>query len=409
MRRLCALVLAVSTMLGGCFLVTKQAVSLYTDHAEFAAYVELYNSAQTEYKVELGYAEAPFRILEESSVVPDLIIGKWLANEPLLQGFDTLDGLLTSQKISRESFYPDLLALGAHEQEVHLLPVSFNLPAVVLDVDLAQETDNPIVIGLEEMRTLSERFNQKKGEMTNVGFSPLWDADFLYYIGRLFGAQFRAAEDQVLAWNDLELQRSVDFVRAWIDEINDGIEVERRFIGKYFTVPPYTLVADGRIMFYLASSAGFAALSEEKRAVLDFRWLSHEKKIPVQEGILWTGIPLAARNKEGAKSFLVWLFSQETQRRLLEVNSHKRLRVFGIANGFSALPEINERDLPEQHAFFLGHIPGAGFLQFPPRLPTEWERLKREVVQQRYFEHIVEGTDVSLEVLVESWIRQNVR
>ena len=112
----------------------------------------------------------------------------------------------------------------------------------------------------------------------------------------------------------------------------------------------------------------------------DFRWLSHENRIPVEEEILFIGIPGNAKNKKSALVFLEWFFAPDTQQEILKMNHRKRLKVFGIGNGFSALHKVNELIFPQAYAMLIGHIPAANMLSFPQNLPADWREIKSRVI-----------------------------
>jgi hypothetical protein len=62
------------------------------------------------------------------------------------------------------------------------------------------------------------------------------------------------------------------------------------------------------------------------------------------------------------------------------VNQSKRIGVFGVTDGFSALKTINERDLPQKYPVLLGHIPLESILAFPGLLPDNWAKVRDSVI-----------------------------
>jgi len=84
----------------------------------------------------------------------------------------------------------------------------------------------------------------------------------------------------------------------------------------------------------------------------------------------------------------------------MEINHLKRLQgIFGIANGFSSLIEINEKDIhkPEFYPIFVGHIPNDEQLIFPNILPEDWNSSMKEKIMQ-YLEDILTNSDYKLEL-----------
>ena len=396
-------------ILCGCGLIERQIVVLSTNLPEFAAYVEVYNSSSRKYRVELAYEAVPQDIPASAGSVSDVVVSEGLAAQHVIDGFEALDDLLTDGGIDGAQFYQDLLDVGRLEQETRVLPVAFNLPAVVFSPNLTAEMVNVSLIALDGLRELSAAFNRSEGHsLVSEGFSPLWNEDFFYYTCVLFGARFRAAEDSILVWDDSALVASVEYIRGWIEDVNGGVARDTAFSAKYFTVPMYKLVADGRVRFWLSTSERLFAVSQEIREELDFCWLSHERRIPVEDNIVWAGVPASAGNKRGARDFLSWLFGLETQRKILQIGLEKRLRVFGVADGFSSVREVNERELPQRYPALVGKVPEASLLVFPERLPAVWDRVRKEALEQEFFRSVVVDRNASFASVLESWIRRNV-
>jgi hypothetical protein len=81
----------------------------------------------------------------------------------------------------------------------------------------------------------------------------------------------------------------------------------------------------------------------------------------------------------------MWFYQPETQIHLMEVNHLKRLRgVFGIANGFSALKDTNEKELhkPQMYPLFVEHIPQEEQLIFSPYYSKDWKAFKKAFINE---------------------------
>ncbi len=76
---------------------------------------------------------------------------------------------------------------------------------------------------------------------------------------------------------------------------------------------------------------------------------------------------------------------------LMEKARFKRIRSFGFAGGFSALPEINERDIPLMHTEIAGKVPPEKYLRIPSPLPIDWKKMKNEVLLP-YFRDFCTGS-----------------
>ncbi|MDR0643150.1 MAG: hypothetical protein LBG07_11920 [Treponema sp.] len=355
---------------------------LWTDRPEFALYAEYFNASQDTYKIETRYFESPSQKLTENGEVrPDIVAGSWLKSVSTRSLFRPLDGLFKKDRLSRDSFYQRLLDLGNIDGKQYLLPVSFNIPALIFARDRADQLSNPFTLTLEEIKALGRAFNvENGGGYSRMGFSPAWDDDFLFVTAVLFGAAFREALP--LAWDNDALERALSYIESWISESNTGIGAEDDFTFKYFYDPPAKLAINGRILFFYMSSAGLFTLPQERRANLDFRWIAGEETIPISEDMVYLGIYRHTRAKRAAEAFMQWFFRADTQRLFLEAAKDRRLNEtrFGIANGFSALQTVTEQIFPQFYPSLLGRMPPGSFLSPPNILPRSWTAMKERVI-----------------------------
>jgi hypothetical protein len=367
--------------LGGCSLWQKKIVVLATDQAEVAAYVEYFNAHQDEIRVELRYRETPARAVLEEKSVPDIILSEGLTSRMVLEQLYPLDRLLKREKVSGQAFYRGLLESGRHENRQAALPFSFVLPTVVYDPETNGADIPSLVTSLEYLRDKGGAFNQLvRGSYLRMGFSPLWNSDFLYLGSTLMGADFREDKTGGLRWDEEALAEAAAYFRTWVTETNGGADLEQGFMNKYMYEPYANLLKERRIRFYLTDSRLLFRALEAQEDAVDFRWLAHEGKIRALERTLYLGVPRKAANRRGARLFLEWLFQPETQRTLLGINQEKNLKMLGLLGGFSSLREINEHDFPRIYPVMIGRIPAEGFLDFPGPLPLDWHRLKAQVL-----------------------------
>ena len=105
--------------------------------------------------------------------------------------------------------------------------------------------------------------------------------------------------------------------------------------------------------------------------------------------------------------FISWLFTFETQVKLLESAQFERMRFFGIAGGLSSLTAVNTDAIPRYFPFILGHVPHSGYLKFPDRLPASWELMRDEVVIP-WFENAIIGSETK-QTLADSLAQWRLR
>lgn len=345
------------------------------------AYVEHFNGLGQDYRVEIAYKKKPELIFSENGKTADLLIGSYLNSPLLMEQFEPLDKLFTKERIDREAFYPELLDRGRLNKKQVLLPISFNLPAVFFKPEVIDSALPGLVIPLATLKAQGVEYNRlQEDRFIRMGFSPLWEERFLYLNAVLWGTSFIEAGGEELAWDQEAMQKALDYSRIWINQDNSGVDKNIEFVNRYLYEPMVKLMEEERILFHLTSSAEFFSLLEGRGEERDFRWLSHENRIPVEEEILFIGIPAKAKNKKSALVFLEWFFAPDTQQEILKMNHRKRLKVFGIGNGFSALQKVNELSFPQAYAILIGHIPAAKMLSFPQNLPADWREIKSQVI-----------------------------
>jgi ABC-type glycerol-3-phosphate transport system substrate-binding protein len=401
----------IPALFGSCGLGEPGVAVLWTDRPEFAVYGELFNAGQDKYKIEVTYFESPARELTETSAYPDLVAASWLKSSSTRTLFRPLDNLFKTGGILMTAFYPRLLALGNIDGNQYLIPVSFNIPALVFNHDYGETLSNPFTVDLEEIKARGRAYNSQTGEVyTRMGFSPSWNDSFLFVAATLFNVSFREAAP--VGWDPLALEQGMNYIHRWITEANTSIQAEDDFVFKYFYDPPEKLLASGRILFTYMDSSRFFTLMEEQRLGLDFRWIAGKDLIPLDEQNVYIGIFKKAPAREAAAAFIRWFFRAETQRLLLESAKNNRMNetFFGIGGGFSAMRTVTEQIFPQYYRGLLGHMPPETFLSPRNILPRNWMVIKEKVILPYLRERIRSEdreTVRSLERRVADWYRLN--
>jgi len=392
---------------------------IWTDSPEFAVYGDVFNTAQNQYKISVRYVEFPGAALLTGggkTDVPDAVIAKWLKNSSMNTAFSSLNDLFGTNKLSRNNFYPRLLALGRIDRHQYLLPVSFNIPALIFSKNAENEfpwfnLSNQFTVDFTELKKLSRSYNlMSRGAYTRMGFSPLWNDNFLFITAVLQGAAFREASP--LTWDPITLEKSMIFVNDWTKEINTNSYTDDEFTYKYFIEPPEKLIQSGRILFSYMESNALFALSEEGKSNLDFRWLMEQSRIPIAEDYIYIGIPKKAKSKKAAGAFIQWFFKVDSQRQLMEFSKNYNLddNVFGICGGFSSLTQVTEQVYPLFYPELLGRMPPPENFTLPNIMPGSWGTMKERVMLPYLRERArKESTEeiYPLNSRLNDWIRQN--
>jgi len=402
-------ILIFSVLLATCPVQEKKTAVLCTNHPEFTAYAESFNTYQDEYRIIIAYSDTPRNNISENGKCEfDLVIDSHLNSVRFLPRFASLDTLFEEELIKPDRFYTPLMEQGRYDDKQVLLPISFNLPAIMFKSGIEPLTQDSFMISLDQLEELNKQFSTRteKG-YTRLGLSLRWNPEMLYLITLLNGTEFHESETGSFLWNSGGLKKSVDYVRVWTNELNGGIAAEREFDQKFMVEPSYNLISEERILCYYRDLTDFYNLPSQKREKLNILWPSAEGRIPVLPDILFAAIPQAAQGEKAARAFLAWFLSEKTQEELLSSTQYKRLRTFGIAGGFSSLQLVNEQILPTYYPDLVGYIPGSDYLSFPPPLPSEWPLIKSDVLLPWLIEQAnTETTDELMRERLEIWMRQ---
>lgn len=382
MKKFLFIAVFVCSLLSACKNAEDSIAVIWTDRIEFISYCEAFNSAQSRYRITVSYKENPADALMDASEQPDIVIGPWLRGDATRVKFSKLGGLLSQKKINPDIFYPLLFELGNSNGSQYLLPVSFNLPTIIFSASQKNIVKTNFTLSLEEMRELAAAYNKKNGsEYTKMGFSPRWDTDFLYVTAQGLDVSFEETQN-LFSWNDKMLQELITDTRRWSQEVNTNAAAEDEFKFKYLYDPPYTLITNGRCLFWYLPSDVLFSLNNERLKPLDYRWMNYNGKTPIQDEIIYAGICKKAKNTAAAQAFLLWFFNEESQKNLLARSQTDNMIApsFGLAGGFSSLKNVTENIFPVYYPLLLKHLPQTDDFSAPHILPHNWLQLKREII-----------------------------
>jgi len=364
-----------------CSAPSAEPASIWTDAPALALAAELFNGSQDRYSVEVRWEADLAKAIRAAKRPPSVAVGRYLKGSSVRARFRPLDYLFERARVNRESFYEGILALGEAEGRQALIPLSFNLPAIVFAKGAAPAGDE-FTISLEEMSGPSSAFATRgKPGASRMGFSPRWDPDFLVLAIGSGGAAFKQGKGG-LAWSDDGLARAIDEVRLWTARVDGSATAADDYQFKYLYAPAYQYLREGRALYAYMGSSHIFLVPEDKREALDFRWFASGGLVPVSEDIVYVALARGGAGREAAEAFVAWLFREESQEAVLELSKRTRAMEshFGIAGGFSSMRSVNEKAFAKYYPSLLGHLPPADSLAPPAAVPEDWPALEAEVL-----------------------------
>ena len=390
---------SLTVLFSSCNEKTQTRIVIWTSCAEFAQYTELFNITHPGSNAVIVYKENPAQELPpaKDELPPDIVIGSWLRTDKTSKQFKSLDYLFDRQTISSSMFYEQLLDAGKNRNTQYLLPVSFNLPAVIFANSNSSLITENYTLSLDKIKSIGFAYNEqnKKGTFSKIGFIPSASSEFLY---------FREENGQII-WSDLRLRNAVNYVRDWINSNNGSVQEEQDFAYKYLFMPEYRQVTSNRTLLAYTTSDQLFGIMKTQELDVDYRWISGDNFIPIEDSFLMMGIYNKARNEQGATEFLSWFFNSQNQEAMLERKLEMNLNneMFGIADGFSSLRDVTEHILPIYYNQLLTNLPPAGMLKVPQKLPARWDSYKSVVVEPYLNDVITSDKKLSIADYEAEW------
>lgn len=370
-------------MLFSCANETSRLV-LWTDCVDFVSYTELFNASQDKIKIVALYKDDLTGAMppSKSEPHPDIVAGAFLRSGMQKKYFSRIDSIFGKNALSREIFYPSILESGKLRERQYLLPVSFNLPALVFHTNNYDYAQNAF-FSFDDIKEASQRFNEKNddGSYGAMAFGPHWNSDFLYLIFKTAGVSY-TVQNGKLVYSEGTFQSTVSSTNEWSELINDGVQNELDFAFKYLYMPFHDQLQSGRSLFAYASSDRLMSLPEDQLETLDFRWICNDGKIQIEDDAIMMGIYSASKNKAAAKKFLIWFMNEESQKKMLERKFAMKLRTqtFGIASGFSSIQSVNKNIFPFYYRHLMSNIPMSEYLKMPQTFISDWSYIKSKII-----------------------------
>ena len=372
-------------------------VVIWSDCSEFAQYIELFNKTHTETKAILVYKENPALSLpvQKGELPPDIIIGSWLKGDETIKYFKSINYIFDRNLLTTSIFYPQLIDSGKIDGNFILLPVSFNLPAIIFSNENKDLITDAYTLTIEQIRQIASSYNKKnkKGTYTKIGFLPSTNEDFLYLASKLNDCNFHEEKNKI-TWNEANLNNTIEYVKDWIIKENTSAQTEEDFAFKYLFMSDYRQISSNNTLFAYITSDRLFKIMHEAHQQIDYRWIRNESQIPIEDSDKMLGIYKNAQNQVGATEFITWFFDSQNQEDMLKRkdNLHLDTELFGIAGGFSSLRDVTEHIIPVYYNQLLTNLPPQNLLSAPQKLPARWNSYKTAVLQS-YLKASVTATE----------------
>lgn len=357
---------------------------IWSDRAELVPCVELFNATH-DIKAVLVYKDSVSRSLPPArdEVSPDLVIGPWLKTSALKKNFSPVEKFFSQNKLPKTIFYDNMLAYGSSGGTQFLLPVSFNLPAVVFDEENAHYIKDNHILTLDQIWEADAEFSSKdeKDVYQTMGFAPSWDKDFLYFTAKAKGASF-AESESTFSFDRNALDSAVKYLQNWTLSNHTSSSAEQDFKFSYLYKPESEWLSEGRSLFTYMNSREFYTLRDDSDSSLSFRWVSTGRGILVEDDMVCMGLYKKASNPNKAEIFIEWFFREDTQKAIMERYRDMALdtKEFGIAGGFSSIKNVNNSLFPAFYHELLGNLPSEEQLILPDSLPSRFDIFKEKII-----------------------------
>ena len=372
-------------------------LTVYSDKAETAVLVDLFNQTQDNVHARFIYAgtdQGKTRGPESS----EIIICRDIHSSEYKKRMTNLDGYRATSFVS--SVYPAILKTGVEENELKTIPLALELSAVLSAPGTGQGNK---FISWEEMSDTSREFNEREDEaLVRNGFSPLWSDSFLK---TWFNANININTKMKSETDFRPVIESADDLIDWLQEINGGLDADKAFTDKYRYIPDYRLVMEGRSGFTVMPLSSWALLPDTITRELSMRLLNPGNGL-IAYDILSVGMPESSENPEGAAAFLEWLLQESTWEDYLKLNSRYRDESFTFLGGLSTSEELNVRLLPEYFPAAASITPRKGEFAVQPEIPSQWSKVWKALFLPLIRDRI-EGTPRLFSEEYKKWQLQN--
>lgn len=414
-------ILSASVILAGCGsdqAPQTQGPLILTDNPGVILAAQAYNALGQDPPIRIEIAEAAdgglVPHMRTMSPRPDGIISNQHLYPQSLSLFASVNSLITSLNRSPADYPPRALVMDPEAQSYVALPLSVTLPIVVY------RKNDPSMAGrrritLEELAALAREYNTlEDNRLIRAGFLPTTNPAFLYAAAQIFKVDFKASVlEHRLSWNPSAFTAFTEFLRGWFDPEEVALEQQRRFEQELAYDPWHIMVSDGRLRFTLTSFQEYYSIPSVLRQNLAYAWFTggqNHPGIPLYSQPVSASILKTSTNQDRTLDFFTWLSSPEGIQALYDLWIDQQMPGLSFLGGFPVTPMGQTTWASTYFPGLENPVPGLDELVFSEILPSQWKKMKQEVILPQIIANIraPENTSDSQDTLIqelERWQR----
>ncbi len=378
-------VLALSTLFMSACSQPAEPIVVWSNIAETAFLVERYNFLHDE-DVRFRFVENLTESITQQRPEADVVIGRWVNTPPV-------NALMRTH----ETYLSAAADVPPIDLGPYWIPLSFNLPAIVMEPDVAEQLPE-FAVSLEDISQLYT------SETPPIHFAPTADPQSMYALHRSLGFFPGVDAEGAPTWDDAQLSQAVSRIRDWRAEHNGTAQEEENYIERYLYERPLQHLEKDRLsVVYRDSKDLFTWRFFDERDVT-FRWLSApDGQLYANENVVYGGVPTTSERSGAAARFLTWTLDRETHVSIMRSKLQARIESFGFLEGLSLHESVNRRLVEEIYPELAGRLPHPGAVTFSGPLPRYWDEARRDVVDP-YLQRETESD--RLRAALSLWYRQ---
>ncbi|AHC13654.1 hypothetical protein [Salinispira pacifica] len=392
--------------------IFSRPLTIITDDPQVADYLEFIRGASEHQDFHIEFSSEADRSAAIGGSQADIIISSSIANQafsPFIHSYP----LRRWEQLTpaRDSFvfadlYPGSYRPFIRDKRLGIVPLSFNLPIVYFNQEMAAARPDTHSIGSSDLLRLAEEYTRIRGEnYSEMGFSSLRDIRFLDILIR----QETSVRGRVPDSSTLE--PALETIRSELEQLEQRPPAQLYFNSVFAYSADHADMEARRIHSALSSLHEHLQAGPSRIREFSYKWLYSDDGAEVIQPIMYSAVLDSSRNTRRAFRFLRKILSSEFQSAYFEFRVSRDDSPVGFLQGFSSSRLVNERVLSASQAGPELPVPPAEQIIFPAAPDYLWNRVRNEVYypwlqDYLYTENVTAG---DLEADIESFYKLNSR